>query len=96
MGAFDRGSFEGIDGSIYVDWIEETTKQKKLLAKKGSSFYYTRISQIFSRTRFQAITRCLHVINPASYVREREIPGYDKMGQVHWLVNDIRDSFKRN
>lgn len=63
--------------------------------KEGSFFRCPRISKIFSRTRFEAITRCLHVTNPSCYVREKELPGYDKMGQLRWLVHHIRDSFKR-
>jgi len=26
---------------------------------------------------------------------KKEFMGYDKMGQVHWLVSDIKDSLKR-
>jgi len=31
---FDGGGVEGLHGSIYVDWIEKTTEQEDLLAKK--------------------------------------------------------------
>jgi len=41
------------------------------------------------------LTRCLHITNPAAYVSERNSPGYDKMGQVRWLVTDIRGAFRR-
>ena len=37
------------------------------------------------------LARCLHVINPAAYERDRNRPGYDKMGQVRWLINVIQE-----
>jgi hypothetical protein len=42
-----------------------------------------------------ALNKCLHITNLAEYVREEGLPGYDKLGQVRWLVNAIRDSCKR-
>jgi hypothetical protein len=42
-----------------------------------------------------ALNKCLHITNPAEYVRDKGLPGYDKLGQVRWLVNAIRDSCKR-
>jgi hypothetical protein len=48
-----------------------------------------------TRKRFEALTRCLHITNPARYVRENDAPGYDKMGQLKWLINAIRESCKK-
>jgi hypothetical protein len=42
-----------------------------------------------------ALNKCLHITNLAEHVREKESPDYDKLGQVRWLVNAIRDSYKR-
>jgi hypothetical protein len=42
-----------------------------------------------------ALNKCLHITNPAEYVRDKELPGFDKLGQVRWLVNAIQDSCKR-
>jgi hypothetical protein len=41
------------------------------------------------------LNKYLHITNLAKYVRDKELPGYDKLGQVRWLVNAIRDSCKR-
>ena len=35
------------------------------------------------------LTRCLYVTHPAAYERDRNRPGYDKVGQVRWLINVI-------
>jgi hypothetical protein len=37
----------------------------------------------------------LHLTNPTNYVREKTLPGYDKMGQVRWVVNSIRDNCRK-
>jgi hypothetical protein len=29
-----------------------------------------------------ALNKCLHITNSAEYVRNKELPGYDKLGQV--------------
>jgi hypothetical protein len=41
------------------------------------------------------LTRCFHITNPATYVREKGFPGYDKLGQTRWLVERIRENYKR-
>jgi hypothetical protein len=33
--------------------------------------------------------------NPATYVRDRDMAGYDKMGQVRWIVNQVRDNCQK-
>ena len=42
-----------------------------------------------------ALNKCLHITNLVEYVKDKELPNYDKLGQVQWLVNAIRDSCKR-
>jgi hypothetical protein len=42
-----------------------------------------------------ALNKCLHITNRVEYVREKGLPDYDKLGQVRWLVNAIRESYKR-
>jgi hypothetical protein len=48
-----------------------------------------------SRDRFKALTRCFQITNPVTYVREKSLSGYDKLGQTRWLVDSIRESCKR-
>jgi hypothetical protein len=37
---------------------------------------------VMIRKRFMALNKCLHITNSAEYVRNKELPGYDKLGQV--------------
>ena len=57
--------------------------------RRGSIFHYKKISNLMTKARFVLLTRCLHGTNPAAYERDRNMPGYDKMGQVRWLINVI-------
>jgi hypothetical protein len=68
---------------------------KSYWMKEGSIFHCPIISKTMSRDRFKALTRCFHITNPATYVREKGLPGYDKLGQTRWLVDSIRESCKR-
>ena len=63
--------------------------------KQGSIFHCSIISSIMTRSRFIELTRCLHIINPATYVREKDLPGYDKLRQVRWLIEYIKNN-RRN
>jgi hypothetical protein len=65
--------------SIFMG-LKRQPNKKTYWQRKGSFFHCTIISFIFSRDRFQAITKCLHIINSNSYVTNKEEPGYDKMG----------------
>jgi hypothetical protein len=68
---------------------------KSYWMKEGSIFHCPSVSNVMIQKRFMALNKCLHITNPAEYVRDKELPGYDKLGQVRWLVNVIWDSCKR-
>jgi hypothetical protein len=68
---------------------------KSYWMKEGSIFHCPSVSNVMTRKQFMALNKCLHITNPTEYVREKRLPGYDKLGQVRWLVNVIRDSCKR-
>jgi hypothetical protein len=42
-----------------------------------------------------ALNRCLHITDPLQYVRDKGLPSYNKLEQIRWLINMIRDSYKR-
>jgi hypothetical protein len=63
--------------------------------REPSIFHCPTISRAFSRSRFQALTNCLHVTNWETYGIERGMPGYDKLHQVRWLVDELRRLFRR-
>jgi hypothetical protein len=42
------------------------------------------------------LRRCLHITNPATYEHiQKGEPQYDKLRQVRWLVNEIRNACMR-
>jgi hypothetical protein len=47
-----------------------------------------------TRKRYIALTRCLHITNPTNYVTDRNLEGYNKMGQVRGMVDVVRGRFK--
>jgi hypothetical protein len=75
--------------------MKRQPNRKSYCQKEGSVFHCPIISNIMTRQWFEALTRYLHITNPARYVRERELPGYDKMGQLRWLLNTIRYRYMR-
>jgi hypothetical protein len=49
-----------------------------------------------SRDRFRALRRCLHITDPSLYEHiHKGDPGYDKLRQVRWLVDKIRNACMR-
>jgi hypothetical protein len=64
--------------------------------KEGSLFHCSTISNIMSRFRFTQLRRCLHITNLATYEHiQKGDPGYDKLRQVRWFVNEIRNACMR-
>jgi hypothetical protein len=59
-----------------------------------SIFHCDVINKNMTRKRYIALTRCLHITNPAMYVTDRNLAGYDKMGQVRSMVDMVRGRFK--
>jgi hypothetical protein len=42
------------------------------------------------------LCRCLHITNPTTYEHiQKEEPGYEKLYQVRWFVDFIRDACMR-
>jgi hypothetical protein len=80
--------------TLYIG-MKKQPSVKSYWQKRGSFFHCHVISNIFTRERFQAITSCLHLTNPATYVQNQDEPGYDKMGQLRWLLTAIHDAFMR-
>jgi hypothetical protein len=88
-----RLSVAGLKAFIAISMFMGLKKQpniKTYWEREGGFFHCPVISRIFSHDRFQQITKCLHITNPNSYVATKREPGYDKIGQVRWLVDDIR------
>jgi hypothetical protein len=64
--------------------------------KYGSIFHCPIISNIMTRDRFMDLRRCLHITNPANYehIQKGDLE-YDKLRQVRWFVDEIRNACMR-
>ena len=82
MGGLDRFGIESIFVIIlYIDM----KKQPNLRSHWMDSNYFFHcfvISKIMNRRPFISVNKCLHLQNLRTYVRDRNLLGYDKMGQV--------------
>jgi hypothetical protein len=75
--------------------MKRQPNMKSYWIKEGSVFHCSIISKVMSRNRFNALIRCFHITNPTTYVNEKRLPRYDKLGQTRWLVDKIRESCKK-
>ena len=85
----------GLKVFFAISILMELKKQpnvKTYWQRKGSFFHCPMISQTFTWDPYQQITKCLHVTILATYVTNREEPEYDKMGQMRWLVDKIKEA----
>jgi hypothetical protein len=66
---------------------------KSYWEREGSFFHCPTISNIMTRERFKEFIRCLHITNPDTYAHiGRGDPGYDKIKQVRWFVDEIKST----
>jgi hypothetical protein len=69
---------------------------KSYWGKVGTLFHCPIISNIMTRERFIQLRRCLHITNPGTYEHiPKGDPHYDKLRQVRWLVEEIRNACTR-
>jgi hypothetical protein len=69
---------------------------KSYWEKEGIFFHCPIISNIMTRERFIQLQRCLHITNPNTYEHiPKGDPLYDKLRQVRWLVEEIRNACMR-
>jgi hypothetical protein len=85
-------AFLGI--SVFMG-MKKQPNLKSYWHKPRSIFHYPIISQAFTRERFMTIRNCLYITNPATYANvERGEVGFDKIQQIRWLVDKIREAYK--
>jgi hypothetical protein len=76
--------------------MKKQPNYKTYWKKEGSFFHCPIISNIMTRERFVELHRCLHLTNPAKYDHiDKDDVGYNKLRQVRWLINEIRNACKR-
>jgi hypothetical protein len=54
--------------------MKRQPKMKSYWMKEGSIFHCPIIFEIMPHACFMFLTKCFHVINPATYVREKGLP----------------------
>jgi hypothetical protein len=47
------------------------------------------ISTAMTRTRFEAIVRCIHLVDNETLQQDSKDPTFDKIGKVRWLIEDF-------
>jgi hypothetical protein len=57
-------------------------------------FYCPKISGLFTRKRFETLSKCLHLTNMEDGMSDRSSPNYDKVGQCRWLIDVIQRACK--
>jgi hypothetical protein len=80
--------------SLYMG-MKRLPNVKAYWAKSEPFFYCGIIGGLLTRKWYLALTRCLHITNPATYKVPRGAPNYDKMHQTRWLVDRIREACQR-
>jgi hypothetical protein len=50
--------------------------------------------RLFTRKRFETLSKCLHLTNMDDGMSDRNSPNYDKVGQCRWLIDIIRRACK--
>jgi hypothetical protein len=64
--------------------------------KAGTLFHCPIIVNIMTRARFIELRRCLYITNLGTYEHiPKGDPGYDKLRQARWLVDEIHDACMR-
>jgi hypothetical protein len=76
--------------------MKKQLNYKSYWEKEDFLFHYPIISNIMSRAWFSQLRRCLHITNPALYehIHKGDV-GYDKLRQVRWLIDAIRNACSR-
>ena len=64
--------------SLYMG-MKRLPNMKSFWTKSKKILYYSIILGLFSRQRFFALLRCLHIINSATYTIDKNNLEYDKM-----------------
>ena len=82
-------------GILVFMGMKKQPNLKSYWHKPRSIFHCPIKSQAFTHERFMTIRNCLYITNLATYANvERGEVGFDKIWQVRWLVDKIREACK--
>jgi hypothetical protein len=80
--------------NLYVG-MKKLPNVKAYWTNSKEIFYCHVITGLFTRESFMALTQCLYITNPSTYIEDNTSPHFDKMHQTRWLINAIRSACKR-
>jgi hypothetical protein len=76
--------------------MKKQPNYKTYWEKEGSIFHCPIISNIMTWERFMELHRYLHITNLATYEHiQKGDPKYDKVRQIRWLLDEIRNACMR-
>ena len=79
------GRDESFFGSLYHDGIEETILIPFASVQK-ITMENTGITRAMTRKQYEAIVRCLHLVDNDEVVTDKTQPGYSPIAKMEWLV----------
>ena len=53
------------------------------------------VAKAMARDRFEAIMRCLHLVNRDEVITDRQHPCFDPLAKVRWLIDDLVANFQK-
>ena len=80
---------EDIHGMFYLYGHKKLPNMRLYWMKSEPLFYCQVIAGMFSCNHFMALHRCLHITNASKVCQDKELPEYDKMWQMRWLLTWI-------
>jgi hypothetical protein len=69
--------------NIKIFWVDE-----------DEVFHCPKISGLFTRKRFETLSKCLHLTNMDDGMLDKNSPNFDKVAQCRWLITVIRRACK--
>ena len=69
--------------------LQKQPSKKSYWLQDNSIFHCSLITKLISRNWFMELRCCLHLIDGATYVKDWNAVEYDKMGQVHRLIEKV-------
>ena len=71
-----------------VDGIKKLPNTRLHWSRSYAFFRSQEIMKVMSRNRFDAILRCLHLVDNNDVVTDRAYSSYDKLAKSKWLVEE--------
>ena len=78
-----------------MDTMKKKSNLKSYWIGFNSFFHWSIISKIIRRRKFILVNKCLHLRDRETYVKNKNLLGYEKMGQGREVVDIVRTYFMR-